>query len=92
MWLPENYTMDLKKTASELIDKNIMLCLKTNSPSFKKYGKQIRGKLTAQLWGVRTLGNIYNETVTAITVIGKSFERQIPADDIDSIIEDKYAN
>lgn len=82
--------MDLKKSASELIDKNIMVCLRTNSPSFKKYGKQIRGKLTSQMWGVRSLGNILTETVTAITVIGKSFESQIPADDIDYIIEDKY--
>jgi hypothetical protein len=83
--------MDLKNTASEMINKNIMLCLRTNSPSFKKYGKQIRGKLTGQLCGIRTIGNIYNETVTAITVLGKSFESQIPADDIDFIIEDKYA-
>ncbi|MFL5729396.1 MAG: hypothetical protein ACJ75J_07900 [Cytophagaceae bacterium] len=83
--------MDLRKIASELLNKNIMLCLRTNSPSFKKYGKQIRGKLTGQLWGVINIGNIYNETVTALTVIGKSSESQIPADDIDYIIEDKYA-
>jgi hypothetical protein len=83
--------MNLKKIAVELLNKNIMLCLRTNSPSFRKYGKQIRGKLTGTLKGVITIGNIYNETVTALTVTGKSSESQIPADDIDYVIEDKYA-
>jgi hypothetical protein len=83
--------MDLQKVISELMNKNIMLCLRTNSPSFRKYGKQLRGRLSGQLWGVKAIGDIYNETVTALKVIRNSFENEIPADDIDFIVEDKYA-
>jgi hypothetical protein len=83
--------MDLQKIISELMNKNIMLTLRTNSPSFRKYGKQLRGKLSGQLWGVKAMGDIYNETITALKVIRNSFENEIPADDIDYIIEDKYA-
>jgi hypothetical protein len=83
--------MDLQKIISELMNKNIMLTLRTNSPSFRKYGKQLRGKLSGQLWGVKAMCDIYNETITALKVIRNSFENEIPADDIDYIIEDKYA-
>jgi hypothetical protein len=83
--------MDLNKIISELMNKNIMLSLRTNSPSFRKYGKQLRGKLTGQLWGVKAMGDIYNDTVTALKILRNSFESEIPADDIDFITEDKYA-
>jgi hypothetical protein len=83
--------MDLTKIISELMNKNIMLTLRTNSPSFRKYGKQLRGKLTGHLWGVKAFGEIYNETITALKIIRNSFESEIPADDIDFITEDKYA-
>ena len=85
-----NRTMDLDNIISELMNKNIMLSLRTNSPSFKKYGKQLRGRLTGQLWGIKAIGDIYNETVTALKIIRNSFESEIPTDDIDFIIEDKY--
>ena len=83
--------MELNKIIFDLMNKNILLSLRTNSPSFKKYGKQLRGKLTGQLWGVKAIGDIYNDTITALTILRNSLESQIPADDIDFITEDKYA-
>jgi hypothetical protein len=75
--------MDIKKLASELFDKNVMLCIKTNSPSFIKYGKQLRGKiLNSNLPGM--------ETITALTILSNSLEKTVPANDIDFITEDNF--
>jgi hypothetical protein len=83
--------MELKKMAQELFNKNVLLCIKTNSPSFIKYGKQLRGKLTGQDWGkILTSNQLSFETVIALTILTNSLERTIPANDIDFITEDNF--
>jgi hypothetical protein len=75
--------MDIKKLALELFDKNVMLCIKTNSPSFIKYGKQLRGRiLSSNLLGL--------ERITALTILSNSLEKTVPATDIDFITEDNF--
>jgi hypothetical protein len=71
---------DLTKLTEELFDRDVMLCIRTNSPTFVKYGKQIRGKLKS----------MYKETKNALKILYKSLEREIPVEDIEYIIEDRY--
>lgn len=71
---------DLTKITEELFGKDVMVCIRTNSPTFLHYGKQIRG----------TLKSIYTGTKNALKVFNNSFERDIPVEDIDFIIEDRY--
>jgi hypothetical protein len=83
--------MELKKLAQELFDKNVLLCIKTNSPSFIKYGKQLRGKLTGHDWGkILTSNHLSFETITALKILSNSLEKTIPANDIDFITEDNF--
>jgi len=44
------------------------------------YGKQIRGKLKS----------LYEGTLKALKVFYQSTEREIPVDDIEFIVEDRY--
>lgn len=71
---------NLKKVTEELLGKDVMLCIRTNSPTFVHYGKQIRGKLKS----------IYNGTKQALEIFYNSLEREIPVEDIDFIVEDRY--
>lgn len=71
---------DIRKLTEDLFDRDVMLCIRTNSPTFVKYGKQIRGKLKS----------MYQETKNALKILYNSFEREIPIEDIEYIIEDRY--
>ncbi|WP_028978806.1 hypothetical protein [Sporocytophaga myxococcoides] len=72
--------LDFKKLTEELFEKDVLLCIRTNSPTFRMYGKQIRGKLES----------IYNGTKKVLTILSNSLTREVPIDDIDFISEDKY--
>lgn len=71
---------DLKIIAQEHLEKDVMLCIRTNSPTFKVYGKQIRGKLKS----------FYLGTIKGLKIIYSSIEKDIPMDDIDYITLDRY--
>lgn len=73
--------LDFKKITEELFEKDVLLCIRTNSPTFRMYGKQIRGKLES----------IYTGTKKVLTILSNSLSREVPIDDIDFISEDKYA-
>ncbi|MBO9698906.1 MAG: hypothetical protein J7604_01790 [Sporocytophaga sp.] len=72
--------LDFKKLTEELFEKDVLLCIRTNSPTFRMYGKQIRGKLES----------IYTGTKKVLTILSNSLTREVPIDDIDFISEDKY--
>lgn len=72
--------LDFKKLTEELFEKDVLLCIRTNSPTFRMYGKQIRGKLES----------MYNGTKKVLTILSNSLTREVPIDDIDFISEDKY--
>jgi hypothetical protein len=71
---------DLKNKAESLFDKDVMVCIRTNSPSFIKYGKQMRGRLKS----------LYKEAQNTLKVFYNSLEREIPVEDIDYIVEDSF--
>ncbi len=73
--------LDFNKITEELFEKDVLLCIRTNSPTFRMYGKQIRGKLES----------IYNGTKKVLTILSNSLTKEVPIDDIDFISEDKYA-
>ncbi|MCR6642290.1 MAG: hypothetical protein NVV82_25720 [Sporocytophaga sp.] len=72
--------LDFKKITEELFEKDVLLCIRTNSPTFRMYGKQIRGKLES----------MYTGTKKVLTILSNSLTKEVPIDDIDFISEDKY--
>ncbi len=72
--------LDYKKLTEELFEKDVLLCIRTNSPTFRMYGKQIRGKLES----------MYTGTKKVLTILSNSLTKEVPIDDIDFISEDKY--
>jgi hypothetical protein len=72
--------LDFKKLTEELFEKDVLLCIRTNSPTFRMYGKQIRGKLES----------MYTGTKKVLTILSNSLTKEVPIDDIDFISEDKY--
>ena len=72
--------LDFKKLTEELFEKDVLLCIRTNSPTFRMYGKQIRGKLES----------MYTGTKKVLTILSNSLTKEVPIDDIDFISEDIY--
>ncbi|MBX9852258.1 MAG: hypothetical protein K2X86_10950 [Cytophagaceae bacterium] len=73
---------DFKALTLELFGKEILISVKTDSPSYQKYGDFIKGKLTGRIWGE---DEDTFHTVTAISVFTEKGEVEIECEDILSV-------
>lgn len=76
---------DFKFISLFLFGKQVQINLKSNSPSYSKFGTELIGTLVGRVWGQPNIYNFSEETVVAITIKTTSGNFTINCNDIEKI-------